>query len=250
MVGGSLGFPVNSLNENINIHIILNGLCDLDLNNLPSDEDILKLLYLDIIVTGENTGAYDPNEYYFLANNQEAYLKLPADKIIPFLNFLGYSVEDFTPFYLNAQSQVDLNGISKIVEPSFISIYLQHFSTIGVGFKVETVVDPDTTDNSDSTTTAIAENSSNIPTEYNLSQNYPNPFNPTTTISYTIPEAGFTKLSIYNSLGEVVQSLVNENQSAGRYNVNFNANNLSSGLYFYTISSGNFAQTNKMILMK
>ncbi|MFZ1289512.1 MAG: T9SS type A sorting domain-containing protein [Melioribacteraceae bacterium] len=250
MVGGSLGFPVNSLNENININIILKGLCDLDLANLPADEDILKLLYLSIVVTGENTGSYNPNEYYYLANGKEAFLKLPANKLIPFFNFLNYSIEDFTPFYVNSQSKVDFNGISKVVDQNFVSIFFQHFSTIGVGFKEETVVDPDTTDNSDSTTTSIAENNSFSPNEYNLAQNYPNPFNPSTTISYTIPEAGFTKLSIYNSLGEVIQSLVNENQSAGRYSVNFIANNIPSGMYFYTISSGNFTQTNKMVLMK
>ncbi|MBK8946809.1 MAG: T9SS type A sorting domain-containing protein [Ignavibacteriae bacterium] len=256
MVGGNLGFPLNSLNENISINIVLKGLCDLDLANLPTNEEILELLFLEITVNGAASGVHAENEYYNLANGQEAYLKLPASKIIPFLNFLRYSIDDFTPFYVDQNSEVDLNGIRKVVDNNFVSIYLQHFSTIGVGFKVEVVDttdddDSDSTDTTDTTdTTTDVDVISNTPNVYNLGQNYPNPFNPSTTISYTLPQSGFTKLSVYNSLGEVIQTLVNENQSAGKYNINFNASNLTSGMYFYTISSGNFTQTNKMILMK
>jgi len=130
------------------------------------------------------------------------------------------------------------------VDNNFISIYLKHFSTIGVGFKVDSA-------NNDSTETPTNTNSSSVsPNSYSLNQNYPNPFNPSTTISYTLKNAGLTKISIYNSLGEIVESLVNENQSAGSHNVNFSAVNLPSGMYFYTLSCGNFTQTNKMILMK
>ena len=89
-----------------------------------------------------------------------------------------------------------------------------------------------------------------IATTYKLSQNYPNPFNPTTTINFSLSKAGFVNVTIYNVLGEFVKTLVNENKNAGSYDVNFNAANLTSGVYFYTIRTNDFVQTKKMILMK
>ena len=89
-----------------------------------------------------------------------------------------------------------------------------------------------------------------LSTEYSLFQNYPNPFNPTTKIKYQVPTAGLVSLRVYNLLGEVVASLVNEEKPAGNYEVNFNAANLSSGVYFYRISAGNFVETKKMILLR
>jgi hypothetical protein len=89
-----------------------------------------------------------------------------------------------------------------------------------------------------------------LPTAYSLSQNYPNPFNPTTKIEYSLPEAANVRLAVYNSLGQEVASLLNEYQSIGKYIIDFNANNLPSGIYFYKIQSGNFNKTQKMVLMK
>jgi hypothetical protein len=90
----------------------------------------------------------------------------------------------------------------------------------------------------------------NIPVEFSLSQNYPNPFNPSTTIEYQIPFDGFVTLTIYNTIGQEVSTLVNENQPAGKYSVNFSAEILPSGLYFYTLRSGGFSETGKMLLLK
>ncbi|MBI5729940.1 MAG: T9SS type A sorting domain-containing protein [Ignavibacteriales bacterium] len=89
-----------------------------------------------------------------------------------------------------------------------------------------------------------------IPTGYELSQNYPNPFNPTTNIKFSIPEQGFVSLKIYNTLGQEVATLLNEYKSAGTYQVDFNAAKLSSGMYVYTLSSGNYRISKKMLLMK
>ena len=85
---------------------------------------------------------------------------------------------------------------------------------------------------------------------FNLEQNYPNPFNPTTQISYQITKDGFVNLTVYNTLGEVVEELINKYQKKGKYSVEFNANGLSSGVYFYKIVSGNFTKVNKMLLLK
>ncbi|MCL4549206.1 MAG: T9SS type A sorting domain-containing protein [Bacteroidetes bacterium] len=89
-----------------------------------------------------------------------------------------------------------------------------------------------------------------IPSKYELSQNYPNPFNPSTTIRYSIPEAGNIKLNVYNMLGQEVASLVNGFKQAGTYSITWNANNLASGIYFYTLQTGSFRISKKMLLIK
>lgn len=90
----------------------------------------------------------------------------------------------------------------------------------------------------------------NVVKSYQLSQNYPNPFNPSTTIKFSIPEKNMVSLKIFNVLGQEVKTLINHEYSAGSYEVNFDASKLSSGIYFYTISTGDFHATKKMILMK
>jgi len=89
-----------------------------------------------------------------------------------------------------------------------------------------------------------------MPKRFILSQNYPNPFNPTTRIKYEVPKSSFVTIKIFNILGKEVASLVNENKKAGDYNVEFNASKLSSGVYFYQMTSSNFSSSKKMILLK
>ena len=88
------------------------------------------------------------------------------------------------------------------------------------------------------------------PSEFLLSQNYPNPFNPSTTISYHLPVNSFVSLKVYNVLGNEVATLVNEQKQAGKYQINFNASDLGSGVYFYTLKAGESVQSKKMILLK
>ncbi len=97
--------------------------------------------------------------------------------------------------------------------------------------------------------TGVAEENS-LPTVYSLYNNYPNPFNPTTTIKYDIPEQSYVTIKIYNLLGEEVTTLLNEEHNVGRYQINWNAAQLASGVYFYRIQAGSFVDTKKMILMK
>jgi hypothetical protein len=89
-----------------------------------------------------------------------------------------------------------------------------------------------------------------MPTEFRLSQNYPNPFNPNTVIGYQLPVSSNVTLKIYDVLGNEVATLVDEYKPAGKYEVEFDASSLTSGVYFYTLRTENFFQTNKMILMK
>jgi len=92
--------------------------------------------------------------------------------------------------------------------------------------------------------------SENIPTGYNLLQNYPNPFNPSTVISFEVVKNGLVSLKVFDVLGNEVRTLVNEVKSPGKYNVNFNASHLSSGVYYYQIKAGEFTATKKLVLMK
>ncbi len=86
--------------------------------------------------------------------------------------------------------------------------------------------------------------------DYTLNQNYPNPFNPSTNISFILPVGGFVSLKVYDSLGKEVSTLLNEQKHAGSYSINFDATNLTSGIYYYKLSSGNFTQTKKMVLIR
>jgi len=88
------------------------------------------------------------------------------------------------------------------------------------------------------------------PAAFNLEQNYPNPFNPTTTINYQISELSFVTLKIYDALGNELVTLISEEKPAGNYEIEFNAANIPSGIYFYTLTAGNFIQTKKLVLLK
>jgi hypothetical protein len=90
----------------------------------------------------------------------------------------------------------------------------------------------------------------NIPTGYVLGQNYPNPFNPTTKISWQSPVGSHQTLKVYDLLGNEVETLIDEYKEPGRYEVEFNANNIASGVYFYKLQAGEFTEVKKMILMR
>lgn len=92
--------------------------------------------------------------------------------------------------------------------------------------------------------------SNEIPGVFSLSQNYPNPFNPVTNIKFSVPAASFVNLVVFDILGREVETLVNKDLNAGTFNVDFNASKLTSGVYFYRITAGDFSETKKMILVK
>ncbi len=85
---------------------------------------------------------------------------------------------------------------------------------------------------------------------YSLEQNYPNPFNPSTTIKFNLGKAGFTTLKLYDILGKEVAAIVNGVLESGPHSVTFDASSLPSGTYFYTITSGSFSGSKKMLLIK
>jgi hypothetical protein len=111
--------------------------------------------------------------------------------------------------------------------------------------------------NTNANISAVEDDQTNIPDHFILDQNYPNPFNPSTNIQYAISNRQFVSLKVYDILGNEIATLVNEEKSAGVYEVEFEANghsgnvrNLPSGVYIYQLRAGDFISTKKMILIR
>jgi photosystem II stability/assembly factor-like uncharacterized protein len=102
----------------------------------------------------------------------------------------------------------------------------------------------------DSLVTGVSERKGDLPERFALEQNYPNPFNPSTKIGFKVHASGFTSLKVYDVLGREVRTLVNENLHAGSYEVTFDATGLASGVYFYRLHAGEFAQTKRLVLLR
>jgi hypothetical protein len=101
-----------------------------------------------------------------------------------------------------------------------------------------------------STLTAVSDLKTYVPSSYNLMQNYPNPFNPSTKIKFSLPAQQFVSLKVYNLLGQEVAALLNKEMTSGNHTVDFRADDLSSGVYFYELKAGSYNQMKKMLLMK
>ncbi|MEI7483411.1 MAG: M28 family peptidase [Ignavibacteriota bacterium] len=100
------------------------------------------------------------------------------------------------------------------------------------------------------TGTGVGNNGSLLPAKYELNQNYPNPFNPLTKINFAIPKKAFVTLKVYNLLGKEVATLISDTKNAGYYTIDFNASDLSSGVYYYRLESDGFTDVKKMMLIK
>ncbi len=98
--------------------------------------------------------------------------------------------------------------------------------------------------------TEVASEKGNVPETYSLSQNYPNPFNPSTTIRYGLPIRSEVVLTVFNTLGQQVAHLVQEEQGAGHYEVRFDGTGISGGMYFYRIRAGEFVETRRMLVLR
>jgi hypothetical protein len=228
--GASIGMPEGSLTENVTLKIDLTAIeCG------PDYENLKEAFMLTIKVIGSSSGVHDPFSYYYFNEGKKAYLKIDANNVKVLLNKLNMKFEELLAWYATQGLDPDMTGIEIVPTSDYLYIYLKHFSKIMVGVP--------------NNVTGLDEKT-NLPLEYKLEQNYPNPFNPTTTLSYSLAKTGYTKLSIYNSIGMEVETLVSTREPAGNYNINFDASRLPSGIYFYTLTSGSFKSTKKMILLK
>jgi hypothetical protein len=153
-----------------------------------------------------------------------------------------------------------LKALDLKADDAIVTLKFKPTEQFKAGSKIDVQVDQSVSEIADITgkvinaTLKLASVEGFVPAEFALKQNYPNPFNPATTIRYELPVAGTVNLTVYNSLGEAVTTLVNEVQEAGVYKLNWNAFDLASGIYFYRIDvkagDKSFTKTNKMILMK
>jgi hypothetical protein len=98
--------------------------------------------------------------------------------------------------------------------------------------------------------TGVEDRADQIPSQFILKQNYPNPSNPSTTIRYGLPHASFVTLTVYNTLGQRVAQLVNEQQRVGYHDASFRGDGLASGVYFYRIQASDFVASKKLLLLK
>jgi hypothetical protein len=231
-VGGIVGLEQGTLNENVTIMLILRlGECQ------AANPNVVELIVLTAQVIGDKTGPHDPFSYYFFNDGKKAFIKLNIVKFSEFLQKEGVTIDDLKAWFYAQGFPTDLDplGISFGSDAQWFYIYLSHFSQFALG------VIKNTTD---------INGPIELPTEFKLEQNFPNPFNPSTQISFALPNYGYTKLTIYNSLGVEVKTLISEMKSAGNHSVSFNADGLSSGMYFYELSSGEFKSTKKMMLVK
>ncbi len=151
-------------------------------------------------------------------------------------NYSGYYN---IPSLLNGHYSVIANkiGYEKVTYPQKVDINLTS-NPIVTGINISILP------------TGVNNGISNLPKAFALYQNYPNPFNPSTTIHYEIPNSGLVTLKIYDVLGRESATLVNEYKTIGKYDVKFNAANLSSGVYFYQLREGNFTAVKKLLLLK
>jgi len=151
----------------------------------------------------------------------------------------------------------DPNVDDPVIIPSFKSKALAvgdsavYYVAVGYGLNKATMLyNMQLAEQKYSKITAIKTKTNLNVTGYRLSANYPNPFNPTTRIEYQIPQRGHVTLKVYNTLGNEVATLVNSEKAAGKYVVDFSAEKLTSGIYYYTIQAGSFHETGKMMLLK
>jgi hypothetical protein len=100
------------------------------------------------------------------------------------------------------------------------------------------------------TLASVGANSTDQPDRFTVGQNYPNPFNPSTKIAYTLPQRSRVTVTVFTILGTEIATLVNGEQASGQHEINFNGENLPSGIYLYRVQAGNYIQTRKMSLLK
>ncbi len=147
--------------------------------------------------------------------------------------------------YASIDYQVDCSGIM----PGDYYLRLVTTVTGEAGYSLANIVNDNTT-LAKKKYNRVSFSGSEVSVTYSLEQNYPNPFNPATTIRYQLPAAGMVTLKVYDILGAEVATLVNEEKTAGRYEVNFNASNLASGIYIYLLNVNDYVSVKKMVLLR
>ena len=158
----------------------------------------------------------------------------------------GLSNSEGVDFFPNGNILIGNGATSSVKLFDNAGNYIEDFISSGAG----NLLTPNAVVIRENNAVSVSESGNSFINNYILEQNYPNPFNPGTIISFSIPNSEFTQLKIYDALGTEINSLVNEYKQSGNYDIEFNAENLPNGIYFYRLISGNYSDTKKMILLK
>ncbi len=251
LVGGKFSIDYGALNNDIILKIFIRNL-DPNSNKYlvkGKDNDTLFAYFEMRIWELPDSNFIPEDSNYYFNEGFKARLCLPkTPAFFDFLNIVGISDSDTLSFAYFEGDDWTASGIKTIDKGDSVCFEGIHLSKVGGG-----------RGNIYSVTGIKIESLGGISNEFELYQNYPNPFNPATTIKYSIPASKqnselHVKLIVYDILGNEVAVLVDENQSSGNYSVTFDANStasgLNSGIYFYSLTSGNYSATKKMILIK
>lgn len=165
-----------------------------------------------------------------------------ADKIKFINDTVGYAATSDSNFYYTTNGGVNWSvSLPKVFVNDFTLSEFENGYLVGNGGLIARI---------GAGTVGIENPNSVFINNYSLSQNYPNPFNPVTKINFSLPKSGLVQLKIFDMLGREVQTLLNEFKTIGEHSVDFNGSNLSSGVYFYKLTTNEFVETKKMILVK
>ena len=241
-----------------------------EVNNIKVDENAIDFVEIeDTTVTKSNEEAISlfETESFFLTDKSNFsfdvnYTLIDKENLEEQFGFEYQLVDANTNLAIGVLEKIETSKLDS-EEESSVSYTI---NTEGIGnkqVKLKLVVAKDVADNvaiisTFSTKSDLAKSSNKVIsfdetlsiTDYALEQNYPNPFNPSTIIKYQIPNDGLVTMKIYDITGQEVKTLVNESQTKGRYEINFDASNLSTGVYFYRLTSGSFTKSMKMLLIK
>jgi hypothetical protein len=240
LVGSELGLEIGAIDSTILLNIVLDSLDSFESHYLPIISQVVFLyIEIDVVYKGKWYTQYD---HFYFNNGKAAFMNIPiSNNFLSFCNSVGINVNEGVSFAFVAKDLLtnldewDKVGLSWIKNESTINLRLEHFSRFGGGGKT--------------LATGVEKFIGNAK-EFDLTQNYPNPFNPTTNITYSLPADGFVSLKIYNTIGAEVATLISEFKKTGTYRFMFDASNLNSGVYFYTLRYNNYTQSRKMILIK
>jgi hypothetical protein len=164
--------------------------------------------------------------------------------IFPVSNAGGPTLYKYGISYVGADT---VNSGYHPLDNEFTDGSINHYTNVKVGQNIELY---DVFGNGNKQVSGVKKTDNLIPAKYSLQQNYPNPFNPSTVIKYSIPKEQVVSLKIFNVLGQEVATLLNKMQTAGNYEVTFNASKLASGVYIYQLNAGTFTYSKKMMLLK
>ncbi len=235
IVGATFGIDDGAINNDIRLDITLNGIAlDGHYKNIVDGQTLFLVLDVDVYNPINSTEPLTEH-FWFNAGHSLTFTIPLHDSFLSYIKSLDLLQADLAFAYIENGQFLGKN-IETIITTNSISFSAEHLSSFaGGGAKLVDVKD---------------KQNNVIPTMYRLEQNYPNPFNPTTKIKYSLPESGFVSLNIHNILGAMVTTLVSDNISPGSYEVEFNAKDLPTGIYFYTLVCNNVVITKKMILLK